>query len=388
MKFNFYFLFAFITLALPLGVFAADSNFVPLVGIPGLTDVMNITDEGGLNQYINALYRLSISIAALLAVIKIVAAGAKYMLTDIVPAKSEAKSDIQGALIGLLIVIGAIIILNTVNSDLTNLKLSLPDQQITQGEKIQDKIRRQLQSMEERAEEMGSRKKTWMCQEKVGGIGEDFERLHGESGYDACKRICKDTYKGQFVDEWGSENSCHYIESVAAKCAPNSDYTCCEVIHKADWNSETKKCSGVAESLEVQKAACYRKGYEWNDSGDFCSVKKCNINSDLKCCVGTGGNKIEGGKCTTESAVDQEEEQDKQDCEARTDTIWDDATKTCVVTDEEIIIPGTEFDIPPYVADLDPNIPSELAQINLACKDGGPNFRYSSKLNKCAEFKQ
>jgi Type IV secretion system pilin len=112
--------FSLIVLFLPVSVFAAE--FKALVGIPGID---NITGDGGLNDYINALYRLSISIAALLAVIKIVIAGAKYMLTDIVPAKEEAKKDIQGALIGLLIVIGAIIILNTINTDLTNVNFNL-----------------------------------------------------------------------------------------------------------------------------------------------------------------------------------------------------------------------------------------------------------------------
>lgn len=120
MKYKLLFTLALALLLIPVGVFAAE--FRALVGIPGIE---NIAADGGLNQYINALYRLSISIAALLAVIKIVIAGAKYMLTDIVPAKEEAKKDIQGALIGLLIVIGAIIILNTINTDLANVNFNL-----------------------------------------------------------------------------------------------------------------------------------------------------------------------------------------------------------------------------------------------------------------------
>lgn len=120
MKYKLLLLTTLLLILVPSSLFAAE--FRALVGIPGIE---NVTGEGGLNQYINALYRLSISIAALLAVLKIVIAGAKYMLTDIVPAKEEAKKDIQGALIGLLIVIGAIIILNTINSDLTNVNFNL-----------------------------------------------------------------------------------------------------------------------------------------------------------------------------------------------------------------------------------------------------------------------
>lgn len=94
------------------------ADFTPLIGIPG------IQETGDINSYVNALYGLAISIAALIAVVKIVLAGAKYMMDDIVTHKSEAKEDIKNSLIGLLIIIGAWIILATVNSDLTNLSLN------------------------------------------------------------------------------------------------------------------------------------------------------------------------------------------------------------------------------------------------------------------------
>ncbi len=96
------------------GALGSVPKFIPLVGIPGID-----ANEPGLGAYINALYRLAISLAALLAVVKIVIAGAKYMLDDIVTHKEEAKQDIWGALMGLLVIIGAVVILNTINSDLT-----------------------------------------------------------------------------------------------------------------------------------------------------------------------------------------------------------------------------------------------------------------------------
>lgn len=138
MKSNILFLIAFACIFLPFTTQAAD--FVNLVGIPGL----NSNGLPNLNQYINALYRLSISIAALLAVIKIVIAGAKYMLSDIVTHKEDAKKDIQGALIGLLIVIGAIIILNTVNTDLTNLDLTIATTTVRQGEDFGDVVAQRI----------------------------------------------------------------------------------------------------------------------------------------------------------------------------------------------------------------------------------------------------
>lgn len=110
--------FAFLLVSIaPSIASAAVTDFIPLVGIPGIADSDLATT--GFGDYINALYRLSISIAALLAVIKIVAAGAKYMLSDIVTHKEDAKKDIQGALLGLLVIIGAVIILTTINTDIT-----------------------------------------------------------------------------------------------------------------------------------------------------------------------------------------------------------------------------------------------------------------------------
>ena len=79
-----------------------------------------IDTQGNFNQYINLLYKMSISIAALLAVVKKVIAGAKYMLSDVVTNKSDAKKDIQGALLGLLLILGAVVILNTINPALTD----------------------------------------------------------------------------------------------------------------------------------------------------------------------------------------------------------------------------------------------------------------------------
>lgn len=84
-------------------------NYEPLVGVPGLS---GSTD---MNVFFNALYALSISIAALLAVIKVVVAGVKYMLSDVVTTKASAISDIQNALIGLIIVVGAWVILYVIN---------------------------------------------------------------------------------------------------------------------------------------------------------------------------------------------------------------------------------------------------------------------------------
>jgi len=92
-------------------------DFVPLVGIP----YVNTDAPPSLAGYVDALYTAAISIAAFMAVVKIIFAGVKYMLSDVVTSKEDAKKDIRGALIGLLIVLGAVLILNTINPQLSGL---------------------------------------------------------------------------------------------------------------------------------------------------------------------------------------------------------------------------------------------------------------------------
>jgi type IV secretory pathway VirB2 component (pilin) len=108
----------FCILVLPTVVFA-QPVYKPLVGIPGVSDPANTN----FNNYINTIYGLSIAIAALLAVIKIIIAGVKYMLSDMVSSKGAAKEDIQSALLGLLIIASAFLILNEINPNLTQTKL-------------------------------------------------------------------------------------------------------------------------------------------------------------------------------------------------------------------------------------------------------------------------
>ncbi len=114
------YLLTLILLLLPAAL-ALAADYQPIVGIPGIEDT-NAMDFDG---YINALYSLSIAIAGLLAVIKIIIAGVKWMTTDIVTSKGEAKKEIQGALIGLMVVLAAVLTLNVINPNLTNVVLSL-----------------------------------------------------------------------------------------------------------------------------------------------------------------------------------------------------------------------------------------------------------------------
>lgn len=75
-----------------------------------------VDPNSNFGDFLNTLYAIAIAIAALLAVIKIAIGGVKYMLSEVVTSKADAKADIRGAILGLLIILGAFLILGTINS--------------------------------------------------------------------------------------------------------------------------------------------------------------------------------------------------------------------------------------------------------------------------------
>lgn len=115
-----YFVF-FLLILIP--VVSLAQFYDPIVGVPGV-DPKN----SDFNVYINSIYALSIGLAALLAVIKIIIAGVKWMLTDVVTSKEEAKKDIKGALIGLLIILSAVLLISVINKDILDVNLTLKAQ--------------------------------------------------------------------------------------------------------------------------------------------------------------------------------------------------------------------------------------------------------------------
>jgi type IV secretory pathway VirB2 component (pilin) len=108
--------FSFFILLAPVFVFA---QYLPLVGIPGVDNPQDF------DEFLQSIYATAISLAALLAVIKIVIAGVKWMTTDIVSSKSDAKKDIQGAIFGLVVILGAVLILYIINPDIGTVDLTL-----------------------------------------------------------------------------------------------------------------------------------------------------------------------------------------------------------------------------------------------------------------------
>ena len=115
---NYIFLFYLLSFVPHLSFAQSEVSYSPLITGGGL-------DTSNLGAYIDSLYLLSISAAALLATIKLIIAGAKYMLSDVVTTQGEAKKEIQSSLLGLLLVVSAVLILTIINPALVANNLTI-----------------------------------------------------------------------------------------------------------------------------------------------------------------------------------------------------------------------------------------------------------------------
>jgi hypothetical protein len=92
----------------------------------GLQSTFDPTGTGGgnLGGYLNLMIKLFIGICAVLAVIMIVLGGIEYMTSGLISSKEHGKERILGAVFGLLLALGAYLLLYTINPDLLNTNLS------------------------------------------------------------------------------------------------------------------------------------------------------------------------------------------------------------------------------------------------------------------------
>ena len=105
---------------------AAPTGYWPLTPLPGMDPTQPVKAE----DYINSIFSILIGLAGVLAVVMIIYGGIQYMSTDAFSGKSEAKSTIQNAFLGLGLAIASYLILNTINPDLVNIKINIPTQTI------------------------------------------------------------------------------------------------------------------------------------------------------------------------------------------------------------------------------------------------------------------
>lgn len=105
---------------------------------------------GNLGGYFNNLYELALLVGAVLAVLIIASAGLQYMSTDAISGKSESKTRITQALIGLLMLLGVWLFFNEIRPDILNLDFELEETSV----QIQSDAERQAAAQAEREAEL------------------------------------------------------------------------------------------------------------------------------------------------------------------------------------------------------------------------------------------
>src|SRR3989344_3094052 len=112
---------------------AAEGDYTVLAPLPGTTKGVCNPDatppdpncETTLAKYLPGVFKLAIGIAAVFAVLMIVIGGFQYMSTDALQGKEDGKNRIWNAVKGLFLIIGAWLILWTINPALLNLNFKI-----------------------------------------------------------------------------------------------------------------------------------------------------------------------------------------------------------------------------------------------------------------------
>lgn len=121
---------AFACVSVPAAL--AASEFVPLAGIPGLTEGVKAT-EGGIADFLGNLYLFAIGAAVMLAVIMIIWGGLEYSLSESITSKGAGKSKIYNALFGLVLVLSPALVFTIINPAILNLNVNMPKLETKQG---------------------------------------------------------------------------------------------------------------------------------------------------------------------------------------------------------------------------------------------------------------
>ncbi len=120
---------------------AAPKEYAPLSPLPKTTpcgDNIPSGAQGGssckttLATYLPGVFKFSIGIAGVLAVIMIVIGGIQYLSTDAWYGKEEGKTKIKQAIGGLALAIAAWFVLNAINPNLLKINANLPTVQPSQ----------------------------------------------------------------------------------------------------------------------------------------------------------------------------------------------------------------------------------------------------------------
>ncbi len=109
----------------PKFTFADLTNYTTLVSLP------EIGGQTNFQEWLPKAFNLTIGIAVALAFVMITIGGVMYATSDAIYSKSEGRKYVENALIGLLFVIGAYVILYTINPEILNFNLTIESPQVS-----------------------------------------------------------------------------------------------------------------------------------------------------------------------------------------------------------------------------------------------------------------
>lgn len=91
--------------------------------LPGIAN--NVGDTTTLEKYVPAIFKLAVGLSAVAAVLMIVIGGFQYISSDAILGKTAGRERIMNAIYALVLIIGAWLILNTINPNLLKIKLNI-----------------------------------------------------------------------------------------------------------------------------------------------------------------------------------------------------------------------------------------------------------------------
>lgn len=101
-------------------------QFQPIVSVP-LPTGGAVGATTSLTQYLNGVFVLAIAIATILGVVMITFDGIRYMTSDAIGKKQAAVEGLQGAAMGLILLLLSYVILNVINPQILNIQVLTQD---------------------------------------------------------------------------------------------------------------------------------------------------------------------------------------------------------------------------------------------------------------------
>ena len=112
--------------------FVQAQSYTLISPLPGVGESVS-SESGGSVGYLNNIFVIFVSIIAVLGVIKLMICGFQYMTREAISSKEEAKKCMAGVFMGLFLVLISVLVLQTINPNLTKLSFFAKLEQSIEG---------------------------------------------------------------------------------------------------------------------------------------------------------------------------------------------------------------------------------------------------------------